>query len=187
MSSSLSRLGLATIAESSDRGVLWLLLRGTGSVPWLDTGLEADKGDDSPSLAGRISLEEPLLCPGLKPVILDRCAGLDVATESPRFRPVPACTLHLLLTLSERFIIALCTKPPSPLVGEGGRPAEERILDVLARPYPSTSECPMLSGDFKDGGSRAGDFEGETENMETGRVWAALSGKEACLDCGEGS
>jgi hypothetical protein len=45
---------------------------------------------------------------------------LLLATESPRFKPGAACTLHLLLTLSERFIMALSTKPPRPLVGEGG-------------------------------------------------------------------
>jgi hypothetical protein len=45
---------------------------------------------------------------------------LLLATESPRLSPVAACTLHLLLTLSDRFIIALSTKPPRPLVGDGG-------------------------------------------------------------------
>ena len=33
----------------------------------------------------------------------------------------PACALHLLLTLSERFSIALWTNPPRPLVGDAGR------------------------------------------------------------------
>jgi hypothetical protein len=28
--------------------------------------------------------------------------------------------LHLLLTLSDRFIIALCTNPPKPFVGDTG-------------------------------------------------------------------
>ena len=36
-------------------------------------------------------------------------------------------TLHLL-TLSDRFIIALCTNPPRPLVGEIDRVGEERPL-----------------------------------------------------------
>lgn len=44
-----------------------------------------------------------------------------LATELPRFIPGGDWTLHLLFTLSDRFNIALCTKPPMPLVGDAGR------------------------------------------------------------------
>jgi hypothetical protein len=62
---------------------------------------------------------------GLPPLVSGTAARLPrvprwPATESPRFRPGAACVLHLLLTLSDRFIIALCTNPPKPFVGEGG-------------------------------------------------------------------
>lgn len=52
---------------------------------------------------------------------------LLVAIELPRLKPPVGCALHLLLTLSDRFIIALCTKPPSPFVGEGGRSLPIRL------------------------------------------------------------
>lgn len=62
---------------------------------------------------------------------------LLLATESPRFSPGAACTLHLLLTLSERFIIALSTKPPRPFVGEGG---------LLEEPQPGKSTEDVTAG-----------------------------------------
>lgn len=52
-----------------------------------------------------------------------------LATELPRVRPGGDCTLHRLLTLSDRFIIALCTNPPIPFVGDGGR--SRRSGDIL--------------------------------------------------------
>lgn len=41
-----------------------------------------------------------------------------LANEFPRGSPDGSWALHRLDTLSDRFIIALCTKPPSPLVGD---------------------------------------------------------------------
>ena len=65
---------------------------------------------------------------------------LLLAIESPRLSPGAACTLHLLLTLSDRFIMALSTKPPRPLVGEGG---------LLEEPQPGNAavddSVPLLS------------------------------------------
>ena len=60
-----------------------------------------------------------MLCGRLEPspVLL-----LDV-TESARLRPGGPATLHRL-TLSDLFIIALCTKPPMPFVGELERELE---------------------------------------------------------------
>lgn len=37
---------------------------------------------------------------------------------TPRLTPDGNCALHLFETLSDRFIMALCTKPPSPFVGD---------------------------------------------------------------------
>jgi hypothetical protein len=44
-----------------------------------------------------------------------------LTVEFSLLRLEPACALHRLLTLSERFSIALCTNPPRPLVGDGER------------------------------------------------------------------
>ena len=74
---------------------------------WLEVGLEEGRGE--PSLLRLPGLDAPAAEPKL------------LATEFPRLRPGGACTLHLLLTLSDRFIMALCTKPPIPFVGEAGR------------------------------------------------------------------
>lgn len=88
--------------------------------------------------------------------------------ESPRFKPALACTLHLLLTLSDLFIIALWTKPPRPLVGEAGRPADESTLGL--RPTPDTSESWTIvrSRGLKVGKSSSGDLVGEAAAMEAG-------------------
>lgn len=133
-----------------------------------------DKGEEFPSLTILLSLEEFLLWLGEYPVTPDRCAGLVVATESPRLSPALACTLHLLFTLSDRFIIALCTKPPSPLVGDGGRPAEDRILEVLPRPGESPSAVLLKSSGLNDGRSKTGDFD-ERDIIEAGLAEPAWS------------
>lgn len=70
---------------------------------------------------------------------------LLLATESPRLSPGAACTLHLLFTLSDRFIIALSTKPPRPFVGDGGlleepqpgNAAEDEAVGLLSLPESS--------------------------------------------------
>jgi hypothetical protein len=48
---------------------------------------------------------------------------LALAVESCLLSPPTGCALQRLLWLSERFIKALWTNPPIPLVGEGGRPS----------------------------------------------------------------
>lgn len=73
--------------------------------------------------------------------------GLLLAIESPRFKPEFACTLHLLLTLSDLRIIALCTKPPSPFVGDGGRPAPKMLEDRVS--VGSVSAAPCMSEGFE--------------------------------------
>lgn len=102
-----------------------------------------------------------------------------MATESPRFNPAFACTLHLLLTLSDLFIIALWTKPPNPLVGEGGRPAEDSMLGVLPSPAESGSDGVVRSSGLKVGRSKVGDF--EDVERETGLAKAASSVLDVCL------
>lgn len=56
---------------------------------------------------------------------LSTALRFDDTTESARCRPVGDVTLHRF-TLSVRFIMALCTKPPIPFVGETGRAGEVR-------------------------------------------------------------
>jgi len=74
-----------------------------------------------------------------------------LAVESLRARVEgPAVTLHLLLTLSLRLSMALCTKPPIPLVGELGRSRRLWALDMV-RLRPSA-----LSGAAKRCESREG-------------------------------
>ena len=60
--------------------------------------------------------------------------------EFPRLRPGAGVALHRLLTLSDLFIIALCTKPPSPLVGEAGR----SILSGESRPCDGDMASDLL-------------------------------------------
>lgn len=59
------------------------------------------------------------------------------AIESARANPGGDATLHLF-TLSDRFIMALWTKPPMPFVGETGRPSardgDRSSVDDLSRP-----------------------------------------------------
>lgn len=72
-----------------------------------------------------------------------------LAVESCLVSEAPGCALHLLLTLSLRLSIALCTKPPIPLVGDGGRSMEMRFwaLDIV-RPMTvdSASAVDVWSG-----------------------------------------
>lgn len=65
--------------------------------------------------------------------VLSALAALrKLAVESLRAKDDgPAVTLHLLLTLSLRFSMALCTKPPMPLVGELGRSRRLCALDMV--------------------------------------------------------
>lgn len=109
------------------------------SRPWLEPGREEARGDDGvPSLLDCTSLDRPRLWNEV---------GRPPATESPRFKPVFALTLHLLLTLSDLRIMALSTKPPKPFVGETGR-FEESTLDVLPRLGVEASliSCSRLEG-----------------------------------------
>ena len=55
-----------------------------------------------------------------------------LATELVRLMPESPegnWVLHLLETLSDRFIMALCTNPPRPLVGETERSGDIRLGD----------------------------------------------------------
>ena len=79
----------------------------TVALLWLEVGLEDGRGE--PSLLRLVGRERPVEELRL------------LATELPRVSPGGACTLHLLFTLSDLFIMALCTKPPIPFVGEAGR------------------------------------------------------------------
>ncbi len=82
----------------------------TVALLWLEVGRELGLGEFS-----RLRLT------GLAVVLLLVSTLLRLlVTELPLVRPGGDCTLHRLLTLSDLFIIALCTKPPMPFVGDGG-------------------------------------------------------------------
>ena len=101
--------------------------------------------------ASDLMLFSPLLAPGSSLGILYDPASppyplRELVIEFCLFRSEPGCALHRLLTLSERFMIALCTKPPMPFVGDGGRSGalasracEEDIDNVRPRSTCSSS------------------------------------------------
>lgn len=91
-----------------------------------------------------------------------------MAIESPRLRPAFACTLHLLFTLSDRFIIALCTNPPRPLVGDGGRSGDDNKLGLLPSPTLSDSNEVLRSNGLNTGKSRRGVLGGEDDMRDVG-------------------
>lgn len=63
-----------------------------------------------------------------------------LAVEFSLLKPPLGCALHLLLTLSFRFNIALWTKPPIPLVGDGGLSVLMRFCKAgIERPNAATS------------------------------------------------
>ena len=75
-----------------------------------DAGRDNDLAEDDPVVRDE----------GIAAIMLLR---LDT-TESARVRPGGEVTLHRL-TLSDLFIMALCTKPPRPLVGDVARIADD--------------------------------------------------------------
>jgi len=95
----------------------------------------------------------------------------------------PAVTLHLLLTLSLRLSMALCTKPPMPLVGELGLSRRLWALDMV-RLRPSALSG--LSGAAKRCESREGrgaPFSG-IDIMLMGLTDEALVGEPMSTDMG---
>ena len=95
----------------------------------------------------------------------------------------PAATLHLLLTLSLRLSMALCTKPPMPFVGELGLSRRLWALDMV-RLRPSALSG--LSGAAKRCESREGKgvpFSG-IDIMLMGLTDDALVGEPMSTDMG---
>lgn len=106
-------------------------------------------------LVGR---ERELGCAFIPPLSI-KLARFD-ATDSARAKPVVDATLHLL-TLSVLFIMALCTKPPIPFVGEMGRVGDLRSSQRVgdrSKLWDSGS-----SDDWPDGSNRC---EGDRFNGE---------------------
>lgn len=101
---------------------LSLLLTTVASL-WLDPGRGCNMGPSLLNLgaAGKVS-------------VLLGAAKLFrlLANEFPRASPDGSWALHRFDTLSDRFIIALCTKPPSPFVGDDDleRSGESRLGDM---------------------------------------------------------
>lgn len=91
---------------------------------WLELGRESDKGELS-----RIGLGSG--GPGNRsPPNPERATLLRLLIiELLRLRLAGDCTVHRFEILSLRFNIALCTKPPKPLVGEPDRSGDARPGD----------------------------------------------------------
>jgi hypothetical protein len=109
---------------------------------WLEVDLEDGRGELSLlRLLGPDILAEAfttlLSGRGVLGVLLLRL----LATELPRLTPEGDCTLHLLLTLSDLFIMALCTNPPIPFVGDTGLPN----LSGEIRPWEGDIAKPRIS------------------------------------------
>jgi len=70
-----------------------------------------------------------------------------LAVEFSLLSPAPGWPLHLLLTLSDRLSIALCTKPPIPFVGEGGLSTDIRLCNEgIVRPIAALSASGVETG-----------------------------------------
>ena len=119
--------------------------------PWLELGLDVGVTEPSLSMLPTTGRERALAWPGRGGC--STLLRLDTA-ESTRCSPPGELTLHLL-TLSDRFIMALCTNPPMPFVGERGRVGEARPVGVAAgwRSGEEGSDSPAAS---PVGGSRRG-------------------------------
>ncbi len=87
----------------------------TVALLWLELGRELGLGEFS-----RLRLTGLAVVPPSARLLLVSALLRLLVTELPLVRPGGDCTLHRLLTLSDLFIIALCTKPPMPFVGDGG-------------------------------------------------------------------
>lgn len=127
-------------------------------------------------------------------------APRTLAVESFRTSEEVGWALHLLLTLSVRFNMALCTKPPMPLVGDAGRSEVRRVWAVdMVR--PSTGASPSAvggrsevgNGNFCESSEGRGDLasdlrSSDIEAMLVGRLFqVVLPRTEVILDVGLGS
>jgi hypothetical protein len=130
-----------------------------------------------------------------------------LATESTRFSPAAAgWALHRLLTLSDRFIMALCTKPPRPFVGEidlsilSGeiRPDVGDIVTLRPRARVSSRAAVSIEGGSNLCAAVTGSGEvilcavGRTDGLSIEPDWVVLTlpGRPECIgdsggDCAE--
>ncbi len=131
------RVALASFAL----GVASVLAR-SSLLLWLEVGLEPSTDASDLSLNMLVGRDLEREC------MLFRFE----ATESARASPGGEVTLHRF-TLSDRFIMALWTKPPIPLVGEMGLVGDERPEPSTEPRRPSGASS---SGAFSVGGSSLG-------------------------------
>jgi hypothetical protein len=100
---------------------------------------------------------------GSVPYVLPRLLSVEFCL----LKVVGTWALHLLLTLSLRFSIALCTKPPMPLVGDEGRSgdilpwvgdmASPRTEPVWSPPF-TEDPCSEGGANFCESNIGSGDF-----------------------------
>jgi len=119
----------------------------TVALLWLEAGREEGSVKGSRlELVGRSVFESVA-----KPDTLPRLLKVELCL----LKGGGGCVLHLLLTLSLRFSIALCTKPPMPFVGEAGRSRSGEILPCvgdMASPRPEAALSPPSADGFCSGG-----------------------------------
>jgi hypothetical protein len=76
--------------------------------------------------------------------------------------PCGACVLHRLLTLSLRLSMALCTKPPMPLVGDAGRSVRtgemRPCVGDIAKARDEAASSSTSSSDANDGNDGNANF-----------------------------
>lgn len=143
-------LGVLSTASGSDCSVF--SASSACSTPCLEPGR-----DDSAERTSERS-RNMLVGRDLERAMLDRSPARPEAMVSPLAMPGGEATLHLL-TLSDLFIMALCTKPPMPLVGDGGFVGEERPDTgdaVMERPRSRIGAGSSGGGVFSEGGSSRG-------------------------------
>lgn len=90
-------------------------------------------------------------------------------------KPGGVCVLHLLLTLSLRLSIALCTKPPMPLVGDTGRSRSGDILPCVGDMASARAALVLSPPSTDEPGSAGGANFWESSTGRGDRVLAALS------------
>ena len=144
---------------------------------WLEVGREVDEVSMELSLLRLVGRSDFDNVP-YPAITLPRLLRVEFCL----LKPGGVCVLHLLLTLSLRLSMALCTKPPMPLVGDTGRSRSGDILPCvgdMASPRaalvlspPSTDEpCSEGGANFCESSTGRGD-----------RVFAMLSASPPDID-----
>lgn len=97
-------------------------------------------------------------------------------------KPGGVCVLHLLLTLSLRLSMALCTKPPMPLVGDAGRSRSGEILPCVGDMASPRAALALSPPSTEEPGSEGGANFCESSTGRGDRVFAMDSASPPDID-----